>query len=52
MALSADQVALWDQVSQKTTLKRLQAGLNIALESTKWASTSPQADADSLANII
>ena len=49
MALSADKVALWDQEQQKTTLQRLQAGLNIALELLNGPQASPVADAESLA---
>jgi hypothetical protein len=48
MALSADRVALWDQARQEHTLRRVQAGLTIALELLNGLSSSPQQDAETL----
>ena len=49
MALSADRVALWDHAAQEHTLRRLQAGLTIALEVLNGPNASPQEDAQTLA---
>ena len=49
MALSADQVPLWDQVKQTQTLQRLQSGLTIALEVLNGSQGSAEADAKTLA---
>jgi hypothetical protein len=48
MALSADRVNLWDYEAQDDTLKRIRAGLTLALERLNGPYASPEDDADVL----
>ena len=48
MALSADRVSLWDQLRQEQTLRRLQAGITIALEVLNGSDASAEQDAQTL----
>ena len=48
MTLSADRVPLWDRDRQSQTLRRLQAGLTIALELLNGEFASPEEDAQTL----